>query len=897
MRIERWVYTLPLRVKSLFRRSRAERDLDDEIIDHIERQTTVNMADGMSPADARAAALRAFGGVELKKDQARDARGVAFIENLMQDARFAVRGLRRNPGFTLAAVLTFVLGLGANATIFSLIDRTLVRAPAGVEKPSDVHRVYRRSRQFGPDVHTTSTFSYPEFRDMRAMLPADFALAGYFGPDLRRNRSVCGGDQMIQVVGDYFGVLALHPAIGRFFNADEQRVETIAPVAVISYACWQDHFGGDPSVLGKAIDVGNHRLTIIGVAPRGFGGTDLGQDAANIWAVAGILASPPGERGPWYESPYEPVIRLVFRIHTSTDAPRIADAATRAIRISRGGMLVDTTDAIVLASLQSRVAPDRGDTEVTISTRLAGVAVIILLIACANVTNLLLARGVARRREFAVRLALGVSRVRLVRLLLIESVVLAVGGGAAALALGAAGGTILRTTIFSTVHWGEPVLDIRLSIFVAVLAMIAGCASGIIPAMHAVRADMHAEFSAAVRSGAVRKSRVRNALLVLQTALSVVLLAGAALFVRSLANVENINIGYDADRLVVASLPRRPVRDTAFHTGLQLPAIEQRLARTAGVQRFAEVQVPPLMGMAMYRMSLPDRDSIEALGRFQSVNATAVSTDYFQTVGIQVKLGRGFGASDAATSEPVVAVSASLAKLLWPGEPALTKCIILGKRGSPCRRVVGVVTEAHVMKILEPDEQRLYMPLAQMPNSTPHGLVVRASADRVPAIVMELQRMLADPNQPDAPPSVKSMNEVLAPELRPWRLGATLFSTAGLLALAVAAVGIFGSVSYTVGQRRHEMGVRAALGAGSPAILRLVVGQGVQVVVVGIVAGVGLALALGKLVASLLHGVSPRDPVVLVGVGLGFLAVAALACLVPAFSATRVDPTEALRAE
>ena len=625
-----------------------------------------------------------------------------------------------------------------------------------------------------------STFSYPELRDMRAALAADVALAGYFSPDLRRNRSVCGGDEMIQVVGDYFGVLALHPAIGRFFTADEQRVETVAPVAVISYACWQDHFGGDASVLGKTIDVDNRRLTIVGVAPRGFGGTDLGQDAANIWAVGGILALPPGDRGPWYDVPYEYDIRLVFRGHTSADALRVADAATRAIHISRGGMAVDSTDAIVLASLQSRVAPDRGDTEVTISTRLAGVALIILLIACANVTNLLLARGVARRREFAVRLALGVSRGRLVRLLLIESVVLAVAGGTAALALGVAAGTFLRSAIFSTVHWGEPVLDIRLSIFVAVLAMIAGCASGIVPAIHAVRADMHAEFSAAVRSGAVRKSRVRNVLLVLQTALSVVLLAGAALFVRSLENVENINIGYDADRLILASLPRRPVADTAFHSGLQLPAIEERLARTAGVQRVAEVQVAPLMGMARYRMFLPDRDSIDALGRFQSVNATAVGADYFATAGIQVKIGRGFMASDAATSEPVVAVSASLAKLLWPGEPALSKCIIVGKRSSPCRRVVGVVSEAHVVKILEPDQEYLYIPLAQMPNTTPHGLVVRATAERVPAIVMELQRMLADPNQPDAPPSVKSMNEALAPELRPWRLGATLFFDGGV---------------------------------------------------------------------------------------------------------------------
>ncbi|MFI5231416.1 MAG: ABC transporter permease [Gemmatimonadales bacterium] len=897
MPIESWLYKLPLRLRSLFRRSRVEQDLDDEILDHIERQTALNIAAGMPRDEARTAALHSFGRVALKKDEVRDARGVAFIENLMQDVRFAVRGLRRNPGFTLAAVLTFVLGLGANATIFSLIDRTLVRAPVGVGKPGDVHRVYRRSRQFGPDVHITSTFSYPELRDMRVMLPAEFGLAGYFSPDLRRNRSVCGGDEMIQVVGDYFGVLALHPALGRFFSADEQRVETVAPVAVISYACWQDHFGGDQSVLGKTIDVDNRRLTIIGVAPRGFGGTDLGQDAANIWAVGGILAAPPGDRGPWYDSPFERVIRLVFRSHAAADALRVRHAATRAIRISRGGALVDTTDAIVLAGLQSRVAPDRGDTEVTIATRLAGVAVIILLIACANVTNLLLARGVARRREFAVRLALGVSRVRLVRLLLIESVVLAAAGGMAALALGAAGGTILRNAIFSAVNWGEPVLDIRLSIFIAVLAMVAGCASGIVPAIHAVRADMHADFSASVRSGAVRKSRVRNSLLVLQTALSVVLLAGAALFVRSLENVENVNIGYDADRLVVATLPNNPMRDTAFHSALQLPAIEERLARTAGVQRFAEVQVPPLMGRALYRMSLPDRDSIEALGRFQSVNATAVSAGYFQTVGIQVKTGRGFAKTDAATSEPVVAVSASLARLLWPGESALTKCVILGKPGSPCRRVVGVVSEAHVMKILEPDEQRLYMPLAQMANTTPHGLVVRASADRVPVIVMELERMLADPNQPDAPPRVRSMTEVLAPELRPWRLGATLFSTAGLLALAVAAVGIFGSVSYTVGQRRHEMGIRAALGAGSPAILRLVVGQGVRVVVVGIIAGAALTIALGKLVASMLHGISPRDPLVLVGVGMGFFAVAALACLVPALSATRVDPTEALRAE
>lgn len=757
--------------------------------------------------------------------------------------------------------------------------------------------MYHRSGNFGTEVRTMSAFSYPELRDMRASLPADFSLAGYFMPSMRRDRSACAGDQIIQVVGDYFGVLGLRPAIGRFFSADERRVEAPAQVAVISYACWQNHFGGDLAVLGKPLDIDNHRFTIIGVAPRGFGGTDLGQDAADAWAAAGVFAPPLGDRGPWYDFPYERPIRLLSRTRSNEDALRLVDGATRAIRISRGGMAVDSTDTILLAKLQSRVMPDGGDAEVTISTRLAGVALIILLIACANVTNLLLARGVARRREFAVRLALGVSRMRLMRLLLIESVVLALAGGAAALAFGVAGGTVLRNAVFSNVHWGEPVIDIRLSIFVAVLAMIAGCASGFIPAIRAVRADMHAEFTAAVRTGAARKSGVRNVLLVLQTALSVVLLAGAALFVRSLQNVENVNIGYDADRLVLAALPNIRSRDTTFHSTLQLPAIEARFVRIPGVERLAEVQVPPLMGMASYRMSLPDRDSIEALGRFQSVNATAVSAEYFSTVGIQVKMGRGFSVSDAASSEPVVAMSASLAKLLWPGESALTKCVILGKPGSPCRRVVGVVTEAHVMKILEPDQERLYMPLAQMSNTTPHGLVVRASADRVPAIVMELQRILADPNQPDVMPIVRSMNDVLAPELHPWRLGAALFSTAGLLALLVAAVGIFGSVSYTVGQRRHEMGVRAALGAGSPAILRLVVGQGVRVVVVGVVLGVALALALGKLVASMLHGISSRDPAVLVAVSFGFLIIATLACLMPALSATRVDPTEALRAE
>jgi predicted permease len=375
-----------------------------------------------------------------------------------------------------------------------------------------------------------------------------------------------------------------------------------------------------------------------------------------------------------------------------------------------------------------------------------------------------------------------------------------------------------------------------------------------------------------------------------------VLLAGAGLFVRSLRNVASADIGYDADRLVLASVWwDRKLGNYDLQITQGLPVIAGQLARVPGVERVSLVDEAPFEGFGPSRVYLPGKDTIPGLNGMLPMRSV-VSAEFFETAGVHVLKGRGFSADDRIGQELVAAVSGLMAKKFWPAEDPLGKCIIIGKRTDPCRRVVGVVSETHYTRILEEPSMHVYVPLAQSPEVTPHAVVIRVAPGRRDGVYARA-RALLESLGPWANLRIESMTGILAPELRPWRVGAGLVSAAGLLALVVAIVGVYSSISYTVSQRRHEMGVRAALGARAPAIMRLVIGQGVRVVTVGVVCGVGIALALGKLLASLLYGVTPHDPAVLAVASLVLIVVAAGASAVPAWRSTRVDPVEALRAE
>ena len=822
------------------------------------------------------------------------------IDTLWQDIRYVLRRIRQSPGFTSMVVITMALGIGANGAIFAVLDPLLIRNPDGVTDPRHVHRLIEHYvRREGHVASTRDWFSNAEIRELRAVA-AGVRLAGYGVQPVVVDSS---GDaaNANHITGDYFGILGVRPLLGRLFTVDEASPEADAPVVVISQRMWITRFGGAAGVLGRSVDIDGRRFTIIGIVPPAFSGTDV--EPIDVWAPYNATSSGWRSRDPQgYEKGAS--FNVLIRISATERASRLEAIATTVLR---RGYSTAQSDSLATASLAPITAHAdlAGDAqEISITTRLAGVSAIVLLIACANIANLLLARGLQRRREIAVRIALGVTRWRLVRQLLAESVVLALIGGAIAALIAFYGGSALREVLLRNVHWNDVAVGWRPAVFAAVLALVAGLLAGLIPALQVSRPDVAGALKAGSREGTFRRSRLRSALLILQTALSIALLAGAGLFIRSLRNVEGVDLGYDVDRLLFAESPydpKHPVPPDELERGLA--DVEGRVATLPGVERAALMEGRPMPeSYGFFRLFSARGDTLTLGGPGNWPSSTVVSPEFFATMGMRVVAGRGFSADDRVGSEPVALVNAKMAKDVWPGDTPIGKCIVLMKATNPCRTVVGVVSEAHFFTVLEEPYPRFYVPVAQTAIEWPgypsaNTMVLRVAPDRVKNVAMELRAALASRFGSEVRFHVQTMWDLMARDLRPWRLGAALFTAAGLLALIVAAVGIYSSISYTVSQRRHEMGVRAALGARAPAIVRLVVGQGVRVVIVGVVAGVGITIALGRLVASLLYGLSPRDPVVLVAVSFILVGTAVVACLVPAWRSTRVDPIEALRAD
>jgi putative ABC transport system permease protein len=541
--------------------------------------------------------------------------------------------------------------------------------------------------------------------------------------------------------------------------------------------------------------------------------------------------------------------------------------------------------------------PEARHQEVSISIRLGGVALIVLLIACANVANLLLADAVRRRREIAVRTALGIGRAGIVRLFLTQSLLTAAAAGIAALVVATWSGALLRSLLFPEVHWGSGVIDWRVAAFTLAIALFAGLAAGLAPALRASNTDVSQTLKTGGREGSRERSRTRTALVVLQTALSTVLLIGAVLFVKSLHAIRAVDIGFDAQRLVFVALHRANVegrRENAASLAVEVSELAGDLARIPGVERVALSNMMPMYSFSFTQLFKENGDSLPNLG--DGVPGTqAVSPEFFATSGIRLLRGRGLTAQDAPAGHVAVA-NETLARSTWPNEDALGQCIRVASATAPCTRIVGIVEDSRRSQLLEPTVRQLYHPL---PSAGPDALgviIVRVPPSRAAAVELAARRDVAA-NHPGASIEVHRMADVLAPQYRPWELGATLFTVFGLLALVVAAVGVFSTLSHDIGQRRHELGVRAALGAGVADIVGLVVSAGVRLVAIGTAVGVVLAIAAGRLIATLLYGVAPRDIASFVAVVLVLLTVAALASALPAWRASRTDPLEALRAE
>ena len=834
------------------------------------------------------------------------------MESLLQDLRYALRGLRADWRLSSFVIATLALGIGANTAMFSVADRLFVQPPPGIADPSTLRRLYIRSHWSSGEVwEIRPGFYYAAFDALKSALAPRVQLAAYAAPDTVRFGE---GDAATTVrasyaTATYLPLLGVRPALGRFYAAAEDRMGDGSLLAVVSHSFWRRHFGGDSSVVGRKLDIAWQRYTIIGVAAEGFTGADL--DATEIWLPISTFPRLSPSEMPWYRSwRYDPQLKIIARVAARTANDWVSASATTAFRrgeaanISRGP---DTSATVLVGPLlESRGPSITPSPEVAIAPRLMGVMVIVLIIACANVANLLLARALRRRREIAVRLALGVTRGRLVRQLLTESVVLALLAGMVAIAIAAWGGAVLRAMLMPATHWAAPTLDLRVALFAVVLALVTGVVPGLAPAIRASRPDVASALKSGSREGTTHRSSLRSALLVAEVALSVVLLAGAGLFVRSLRGVHAVDVGYDADRIVVGGVrffnpevhdvPRGPgVHAAELGAGLQ--EVAARLARMPGVERTALGDAGPMYGYATAPVFLRDGTAVPRLEK-RDPALFQVSPSFFATSGLRLMTGRLFTDDDRDGMPPVIVVDESAGKTYWPGRDAIGQCLIVVEPTNPCATVIGITRDAHREEMLENANAQLYMPLAQGYRRDPSVLIVRAAPEDVSRIAEVTRRELrrAFPRPGDLP-WVRPLVARLEPQLRPWRLGAELFSAFGVLAVMVAALGVYSVLAYSVSQRRQEVGVRIALGAQTGHVLRLVVGEGMRTVAVGVGIGVAMVMALGQLVTSLLYGVSAHDPLT-IGIAVLVLAtVGVLASAVPAWRASRLDPMEALRAE
>ncbi|HEX6598248.1 MAG TPA: ABC transporter permease [Gemmatimonadaceae bacterium] len=824
------------------------------------------------------------------------------LENLRRDIAYAIRGLRSKPGFTIAVVITLALGIGANAAMFGIVDRLLLRPPPLLKDPATAHRVYVWDTYRGKQL-TGWVGRYARWRDLDSTTTSFEYTAGYTARDLGVG---VGEEARVMPVGavsaDFFRFFNAPPALGRYFTRDEDAPPDGSAVVVLSWPMWQAQYGGRADAIGSTIRVDADIYTVIGVTPRGFTGLTPEKPPAMYIPIARYGASQncAGRGTTWYETYSCGWMQMIARRRADVSIEAANADLTHAYQLSYAKQRIEMPRATppeidkphaTVGSILAQRGPNASATT-KVAAWVGGVSVIVLLIACANVANLLLARALRRRREIAVRLALGITRARLISQLLTESIILALIGGVAGLLVAHWGGAVLRATLLEQDSQAPAGLrDPRTVLFALGAAIVVGLLTGLAPILQASRTNLNADLKAGAREGHAH-SPARTLLLVLQGALSVVLLVGAALFVRSLENVHALRLGYDVDPVLLVNLNMRgeeldsarsvQLRERLLQAATALPGVESATRQTA----------VPFWSNSSTALFVEGIDTVSRLGQF---DYAAVSPSHFRTVGTRLLRGRGIETHDVATSQRVMVVSDAMGKVLWPGRDPIGQCIRVQADTMPCTWVVGIAENIREQQLLSDSGYFYYVPISQF-RSQSGGLFVRARHD-ADDIREPLRRTLQREMPGAAYVTVTPFSEIVSPETRSWQLGATMFVAFGLLALVLAAVGLYSVIAYNVTQRTHEMGVRIALGARAADVARLVVGEALRVGAIGIAIGVVLALWATRWVKPLLYDVSPTEPGIYIVVGLTLLSVAVLASWVPARRATRVDPNVALRAE
>jgi predicted permease len=820
---------------------------------------------------------------------------------LLDSVRYAMRGLRRSPGFSAAVILTLGLGIGANAAMFNVVDQLMFRPYAHLRDPGSVHRVYLRM----PGrlrLLTRESFPYARYLDLRNWTTS-FSQSAAFYPT---EAAIGSGDAVRKrpiaaVSASFFDFFDAQPELGRYFVAAEDTTPSGALVAVLSHAFWKSDLGGR-NVLGETIQIDNLRCTIIGVAPEGFVGVADSSPPIAFIPITTYGGVQPGNSSVAYWSRYtwdwaEMIVRRKPRVSVAQASADLTQAYIRSRDAARAvHSFMPRTDPVrplaIAGAVKTPAGPYPG-LEARTLLWVTGVAAIVLLIACANVANLFLARALRRRRETALRLALGVSRRELAKQSIVDSLLLSGIGCLVGISLAQWGGIALRRLFLPADGSIDVATDWRTLGIAVATAIVAGILTGLAPVFFAGRVELARALKAGAREGTYQRSRLRSSLLVVQVVLSMVLLVGAGLFVRSLTNLHEMPLGYEVDRVLMVRWERRGERmpDSAR------VVFRRRLLEAArampGVERAAWASSVPLQGTSVMSLFVPGIDSVGRLGRFTYQTA---SEDYFAVTGARILRGRGITPADRFGTPRVVVVSEGMAHTLWPTQDALGQCVRVGADTMPCSRVVGVVEDA-VHDPVEDQPLRYYLPLEQYPAEGASNLFVSTRASDPTTMSERVRRTLqaAMPGQQYV--TVERLANMLDASRRSWRVGATMFVAFGVLALIVAAVGLYGVITYTVGQRMHELGVRIALGAQSADVARLVVSQGLGLAVTGVTLGGAVSLLAARWIQPLLFRQSASDPLVFAVVGVTLALVTIAASAAPALRATKADPNTVLRAD
>lgn len=887
--LKRWL-------EALLRRAKSERELDEELRYHLERQIEQNVASGMTADEARRAAMREFGGFQQAKEKCRDARGLSLLENLWQDLRYGMRLMHRAPGFTIVVVLTFALGIAANASIFSVVNGVLLK-PLPYPQPDELVTLHQSKPNF-----ETGAIPYPNFRDLQRENKtfAAMAISRGYGFTL----TGAGDPERVSaqmVTADFFSLLGIKPLLGRTFSPSEDE-KGAPPVVLISADFWQRKLGSARDVLGRGINLDDRSYTIIGVIPSDF------NLRVNIFRQADVYVP----LGQWDS----PVLQN-----------RAAALGLHGIGRLKPGVTIEQAQADLdrvmrnLAAAYPATNKDNGAKVIPLKERmvgnlrptllmLLGAVGFVLLIACVNVSNLLLARSTVRTREFAVRAALGASRWRLLRQSLTESMLLAMVGCGLGLLIAQWGTRAALGLLPTTLPRAEEVgMDWRVLLFTVSISLLTGLLSGLVPALKTSHWRLSETLKEGGRGVSSGRARAQAVFVVVEMALALILLIGAGLMIRSMSALWKIDPGFQQDNVLTFNLNLPPSMRSASPeaTRVALRELSDEINSIPGVQAASfSMGTFPILDEDDLFFWLADQPKPASQSQMNMALVSRVEPGYLTTMGISLKRGRFFERQDDERSQPVAVIDETFASKYFPNQDPIGKRIRLDYEDLPPLQIVGVV--GHVKSWgLDRDEyqslqSQLYIPFRALSDREVRGAatVVRVAVraeELTPALFDSIRSVVRSRNSQNVINRPQTMNEVIAGSLAARKFSMTLLNIFAMVALLLASVGLYGVISYLVGQRTHEFGIRLALGAQPKDLFRLVLGQGIKMALGGVALGLIAALLLTRLMVKMLYGVSATDPATFMIIALLLTAVALVASLIPARRAMKVDPLTALHYE